>query len=113
MLKPYGLRERRFSLLPTPHFMYLSEQYLETKAKLLYFLEDRPASLYLHGPIGCGKTSLLRLMVQEIDEDRSTDSWACFFKYLRSQIRTLVGESRLPDLPTSEQQPDAKSHLVG
>lgn len=60
MLDFYHLRERPFSLLPNPRSMYLSEQYLETKVKVLYYLKDRSASLYLYGPIGCGKTSGLR-----------------------------------------------------
>ena len=69
MLDFYRLKEKPFSLLPNPRFMYLGEAYLETKAKLLYFLHDRSASLYLYGPIGSGKTSLLRLIVQEVGED--------------------------------------------
>ena len=60
MLDFYHLSERPFSLLPNPRFMYLSEQYLETKAKVLYFLQDRSASLYPYGPIGRGKTPGLR-----------------------------------------------------
>lgn len=68
MLDFYHLNEKPFSLLPNPRFLYLSEQYLETKSKLLYFLKDRSASLYLYGEVGYGKTSLLRLISQEISE---------------------------------------------
>ena len=74
MLDFYGLKEQPFSLLPNPRFMYLSEPYLETKAKLLYFLKDRSASLYLYGPVGSGKTSLLRLIAQEIDGEPQTNA---------------------------------------
>ena len=35
----YGLKGKLSSLLPNPRFMYLSQPYLETKAKLLYFRE--------------------------------------------------------------------------
>lgn len=69
MLQFYKLREQPFSLLPNPRFMYLSRSYVETKSKLLYFLKDRSASLYLYGPIGSGKTSLLRLLVAEVDDE--------------------------------------------
>ena len=54
--------------------MYLSEPYQETKAELLYFLKDRSASLYLYGPVGSGKTSLLRLIAQEVDGDAETNA---------------------------------------
>ena len=74
MLDFYQLKEQPFSLLPNPRFMYLSQPYLETKAKLLYFLKDRSASLYLYGPVGSGKTSLLRLIAQEIDGDAQTNA---------------------------------------
>jgi general secretion pathway protein A len=74
MLHFYGLKEKPFLLLPNPRFMYLSEPYLETKSKLLYFLRDRSASLYLYGPIGSGKTSLLRLIDQEVDGDAKTNA---------------------------------------
>jgi general secretion pathway protein A len=50
MLDFYGLKEKPFTLLPNPRFMYLSQPYQETKAKLLYFLKDRTASLYLYAP---------------------------------------------------------------
>lgn len=68
MLDFYKLNEKPFSLLPNPRFLYLSDQYLETKSKLLYFLQDRSASLYLYGEVGYGKTSLLRLIAQEISD---------------------------------------------
>ena len=74
MLEFYGLKEKPFSLLPNPRFMYLSQPYQETKAKLLYFLKDRTASLYLYGPVGSGKTSLLRLIAQEVDGDAETNA---------------------------------------
>lgn len=74
MLDFYRLREQPFTLLPTPRFMYLSEPYQETKAKLRYFLKDRTASLYLYGPVGSGKTSLLRLIHQEVDGDPETNA---------------------------------------
>lgn len=74
MLDFCGLREKPLSLLPNPRFMYLSEPYLETKAKLFYFLKDRTASLYLYGPVGLRKTSLLRLIAQEMDGDAETNA---------------------------------------
>ena len=74
MLEFYGLREQPFTLLPNHRFMYLSQPYQETKAKLLYFLKDRTAYLYLYGPVGSGKTSLLRLIAQEVDGDPETNA---------------------------------------
>ena len=89
MLEFYGLKEKPFSLLPTPRFMYLGDPYLETKAKLLYFLKDRSASLYLYGPIGSGKTSLLRLIAQEVDGDPQTNAKYVIAPNLRTANQLL------------------------
>ena len=89
MLEFYGLKEKPFSLLPTPRFIYLSEPYLETKAKLLYFLKDKSASLYLYGPIGSGKTSLLRLIAQEANEDPKTNAQYLIAPNLRTANQLL------------------------
>jgi len=89
MLKFYDLKEKPFSLLPNPRFMYLSEAYLETKAKLLYFLKDRSVSLYLYGPVGSGKTSLLRLIAQEVDGDSETNAKYLIAPNLRTANQLL------------------------
>ena len=95
LLDFYGLKEKPFSLLPNPRFMYLGQQYLETKAKLLYFLKDRSASLYLYGPIGSGKTSLLRLVTQEVDGDPSANARYVIAPNLKTanQLLRLVCDS--------------------
>ena len=89
MLTFYGLKEKPFSLLPNPRFMYLGAPYLETKAKLLYFLKDRSASLYLYGPVGSGKTSLLRLIAQEVDGDPETNAKYLIAPNLRTANQLL------------------------
>ena len=70
--------------------MYLSEPYLETKAKLLYFLKDCSASLYLYGPVGSGKTSLLRLIAQEVDGEPQTNACYLIAPNLKTANLTLA-----------------------
>jgi Cdc6-like AAA superfamily ATPase len=55
------------------------QPYQETKAKPLYFLKDRTASLYLYGPVGSGKTSLLRLIAQEMHGDPEANVFSLLF----------------------------------
>ena len=74
LLDFYNLKEKPFNLLPNPRFLYLSDQYHEAKDKLAYFLNDRSASLYLYGPVGSGKTSLLRLIISEVAEDKKINA---------------------------------------
>ncbi len=69
----FQLNEKPFSLTPSPRYIYLADQYKDARGKCLYFLSQRSASLYLYGPIGSGKTSLLRMIAQELDSDDRND----------------------------------------
>jgi type II secretory pathway predicted ATPase ExeA len=63
----YGLRERPFSKTPDPRFLYLSRGHREALSRLLYAVEERDLVL-LTGEIGCGKTTLSRALMDELDE---------------------------------------------
>jgi type II secretory pathway predicted ATPase ExeA len=63
----YGLRERPFAKTPDPRFLFLSRGHREALARLLYAVEERDLIL-LTGEIGCGKTTLSRALMDELDE---------------------------------------------
>lgn len=63
----YGLTERPFSKTPDPRFMYLSQQHKEALSRLVYAVEERDLIL-LTGEIGCGKTTLSRALIDELDD---------------------------------------------
>lgn len=63
----YGLNERPFSKTPDPRFLYLSRMHREALARLVYAVEERDLVL-LTGEIGCGKTTLSRALMDELDE---------------------------------------------
>jgi len=63
----FGLRERPFSKTPDPRFLYYSRIHREALARLLYAVEERDLVL-LTGEIGCGKTTLSRALMDELDE---------------------------------------------
>ncbi len=69
----FQLNEKPFSLTPSPRYIYLADQYRDARAKCFYFLNQRSASIYLSGPIGSGKTSLLRMMAQELAGDEKNN----------------------------------------
>ncbi|MEJ5330093.1 MAG: AAA family ATPase [Desulfobaccales bacterium] len=56
----YGFRERPFSLVPDPEFLYLSPQHRLARAYLEYGLSRRTGVVVLSGEIGTGKTTLIR-----------------------------------------------------
>lgn len=65
----YGLCERPFSKTPDPRFMYLSRGHKEALARLVYAVEERDLVL-LTGEIGCGKTTLSRALLDELEENQ-------------------------------------------
>lgn len=63
----FGLKERPFSKTPDPRFLFLSRQHREALARILYAVEERDLVL-LTGEIGCGKTTISRALMDELDE---------------------------------------------
>jgi type II secretory pathway predicted ATPase ExeA len=62
----YGFSERPFSKTPDPRFLYLGRMHREALARLAYAVEERDFVL-LTGGIGCGKTTLSRALMDELD----------------------------------------------
>jgi type II secretory pathway predicted ATPase ExeA len=63
----YGFSERPFSKTPDPRFLFASRMHGEALARLIYAVEERDLIL-LTGEIGCGKTTLSRALMDELDE---------------------------------------------
>lgn len=68
MLEEYfGLKEKPFSKTPDPRYLYLSSAHEEALARLQYAVEEREMVL-LTGEVGCGKTTLTRALMDELDD---------------------------------------------
>ena len=65
----YGFSEKPFSLLPDPSFLYLGERHQEALSLLEYGLMYRAGIILITGQIGCGKTTLIRHLIQNQDTD--------------------------------------------
>ncbi|MDF1579866.1 MAG: AAA family ATPase [Desulfuromonadales bacterium] len=63
----YGFTEKPFSKTPDPRFLYHGSKHREALARLLYAVEERDLIL-LTGEIGCGKTTLSRALMDELDD---------------------------------------------
>lgn len=62
----FGLSREPFSISPDPAFVYPSAQHRQALAHLKYGLEREGGFLLLTGEVGTGKTTLVRLLVEQV-----------------------------------------------
>lgn len=65
----YGFTEKPFSITPNPRFVFLSKNHREAFAHLLYGIRDRAGFIELTGEVGTGKTTVLRTLLGQLDEE--------------------------------------------
>lgn len=64
----FGLKERPFTLLPDPDFLYWSSAHKRAYAVLEYGVISRAPITVITGEVGAGKTTLLQLLMQNFDD---------------------------------------------
>lgn len=69
-LEYWGFKEFPFENVPDPRFFYLSRSHEEALTRLVYAAKMRKGGAMLSGEIGCGKTTLTKVCVQELSGDR-------------------------------------------
>ena len=67
-LKLFGLKEKPFHITPNPRFIFLSKIHKEAFAHLLYGIQQRVGFLSLTGEVGTGKTTVLRTLLQQLED---------------------------------------------
>lgn len=65
----FGFQEKPFNLTPDPHFLFMSTVHKRALAYLTYGLDDRKGFITITGEIGAGKTTLIRAMIKQLDEN--------------------------------------------
>ena len=63
----YGLREKPFSILPDPTMIYWGHNHRLAFAMLEFGIMNNAGFTVISGEIGCGKTTLLRYLLQNLD----------------------------------------------
>jgi general secretion pathway protein A len=61
----YGLKDRPFSLVPDPDYLFLGSQHKLARAYLEYGIKERMGFVVLTGEIGTGKTTLIKSLLRE------------------------------------------------
>jgi len=65
----FGLREKPFTILPDPSFLYMSPGHTKALTLLRYSIIGRQGFTVITGEIGAGKTTLINRLVADLDED--------------------------------------------
>ncbi len=101
----YGLREMPFHITPDPKFLFLSPTHQEALQHLRYGIQEKKGFIVLTGEVGCGKTTLCRQILEEID-DRPIAT-ALILNPRLSEIELLQAILRDLDSP-----PESTSHAA-
>jgi general secretion pathway protein A len=65
----WGLSEKPFENSPDPRYLFPSAEHKQALDRLTYAIQGRKGGALLTGDYGCGKTLLIRVLVQELSRD--------------------------------------------
>src|SRR4029450_2218268 len=68
----YGFTEKPFSLTPDPKYLFKSESHASAFELLQYAIKRREGFAVITGDIGTGKTTLCRVLLEQIDRNTFT-----------------------------------------
>lgn len=67
----YGLKERPFSIQPDPDFLYFSRLHTYAYSMMEYGIKNKAGFIVVSGEIGCGKTTLVRFLLNNLSNSIS------------------------------------------
>lgn len=67
----YNLSERPFQLLPDPSFLYMTRRHGTALTLLQYSIQNRQGFTVITGEVGCGKTTLINRLLDEVTDEIS------------------------------------------
>src|SRR3954464_2005618 len=95
----YGFREMPFNITPDPRFLYLSPTHQEALQHLKYGVREKKGFIVLVGEVGCGKTTLCRRFLNELDPAKLDTALILNPRVTETQmlkaILTELGETKL------------------
>lgn len=95
----YGFTEMPFNITPDPRFLYLSPTHQEALQHLKFGVHERKGFIALIGEVGCGKTTICRRFLNELDPTRFDTALILNPRVTETQmlkaILTELGETKL------------------
>jgi general secretion pathway protein A len=87
----FQFKEQPFSLTPDPRFIYLSPGHQEALEHMLYGVKQRRGFILVSGNIGAGKTTLTRLLIDQLEDQAQV---ALIFNTFLNEIELLRAINR-------------------
>jgi len=95
----YGFKEMPFNVTPDPRFLYLSPTHHDALQHLKYGVNQKKGFIVLIGEVGCGKTTLCRSFLNELDPARFDTALILNPRVTETQmlkaVLTELGEKKL------------------
>lgn len=95
----YGFKEKPFNITPDPKFLYLSPTHQEALRHLKFGVTEKKGFIVLVGEVGCGKTTLCRRFLDELDPDHFDTALILNPRVTETQmlkaILTELGETKI------------------
>src|ERR1041384_4380906 len=95
----YGLKEMPFNITPDPKFLYLSPTHQDALQHLKFGVSQKKGFIVLVGEVGCGKTTLCRRFLAELDPNKFDTALILNPRVTETQmlkaILTDLGETKL------------------
>ncbi|NWH06369.1 ExeA family protein [Desulfobacter latus] len=96
----FNFKEKPFNLVPDPGFLFLSERHEKALTFLEYGLSEKAGFIMLTGEIGMGKTTLIRYLINQVDE-QDTDVAVVFHTNVSGTVllRRILSEFEIETEP--------------
>jgi general secretion pathway protein A len=89
----YGFKEMPFNITPDPKFLFLSPTHQEALQHLKFGVRERKGFIVLIGEVGCGKTTLCRRFLNELDPERFDTALILNPRVTETQmLKAILGE---------------------
>ena len=106
----YGFREMPFHITPNPRFLFLSPTHYEALQHLRYGIEERKGFIVVTGEVGCGKTTLCRALLNELDDPQYETALIMNPRISETQLLSMILQE-LGETSDSTNQTDLLSQL--